>query len=135
MVGLFVLGSMVCICLVVGSLCSTSKNDSGLTAVGVGFIICGAIFLVFFAFDASQAIRSGLPMVDINSGQYKVGFVYQAGNKVSLGVEINDNNMGLVKFIALKMLIEKAIKKKTSTLHMTSKSGLHVLKKMLFLLL
>ena len=56
---------------------------------GFGFIffIFGVAELVLFSSVSSYVLRDGSPKLDIKAGEYKVAFVYEVGERVSVGVE------------------------------------------------
>ena len=55
------------------------------TAVVFGLI--GLIFIVCFGFCFLNAYEDGSPLTQISPGIYKIGFVYQAGGNVNIGIE------------------------------------------------
>ena len=55
------------------------------TAVVFGLI--GLIFIVCFGFCFLNAYEDGSPLTQISPGIYKIGFVYQAGANVTVGIE------------------------------------------------
>ncbi len=54
--------------------------SSALMAGGIFFLIC-------FGICYSYAYKDGSPLTQISPGVYKVGFVYQAGVNVTVGIE------------------------------------------------
>jgi hypothetical protein len=50
-------------------------------------LLLGVILLVVFGWWYGQIFKDGSPVSDISPGVYRVGFVYQAGDYVSVGVE------------------------------------------------
>lgn len=58
------------------------------SAAGFAVSVLGVLFLVLVTFGAvPQEWPSGLPKTSINTGEYKVAFVYVAGENVNLGIE------------------------------------------------
>lgn len=51
------------------------------------YFIVGVCFLVAFGWQSAQVFSNGSPINRISPGVYKVGFVYQAGENVNLGIE------------------------------------------------
>lgn len=58
------------------------------SAAGFAISVFGVLSLVLATFaGVPQELPSGLPKTSINTGEYKVAFVYVAGENVNLGVE------------------------------------------------
>jgi hypothetical protein len=54
------------------------------------FLVLGLLFLLLSAnglWNYARSEPTGLPLTQISPGVYKVGFVYQAGGNVSVGIE------------------------------------------------
>jgi len=47
----------------------------------------GVVSILLFAIVAARVLKDGSPVLDIKAGQYKVAFVYEAGDNVSIVIE------------------------------------------------
>lgn len=58
------------------------------SAAGFVVSVLGVLFLILVTFAAvPQELPSGLPKTSINTGEYKVAFVYVAAENVNMGIE------------------------------------------------
>lgn len=80
-----VLIGLVAVVLIVFSALMFYENED--IFLGFAFTILSVFCLVFFSFISRDVLRDGSPKLDIQAGEYKVAFVYQAGDNVSVGVE------------------------------------------------
>lgn len=77
-------GIWVIIALVLAGMSFEDK----MPGLGFGLCILGGLALIIFAILSAIIIRTGNPIIDISQGKYKLAFVYQAGDNVSLGLEV-----------------------------------------------
>jgi len=54
---------------------------------GISFLLIGIFTLYVFADVSRSVLNTGSPVAHIVPGTYKVGFVYLAGENVSIGIE------------------------------------------------
>ncbi len=96
---LFVIGLIVVLFLLLAGACLASEND-GLAAL---FTVLGLFSLVLFSAISSNNLRDGSPaaLSKLTAGHYKVAFVYQAGDYVSLGLNIADGSKDKVEYLYL----------------------------------
>lgn len=59
------------------------KRDGVCVALMAG----GIFFLICLSVCSFYAFQNGSPLTQISPGVYKIGFVYQAGGNVSIGIE------------------------------------------------
>ncbi len=80
---------LVIFSVAVGYYLKSVISDDSLTSFS-GFCLSLVGFMVFFVFILYDwdVYRNGLPITEIDRGEYKVGFVYRAGPNVSLGLEM-----------------------------------------------
>ncbi len=66
---------------------SIKKAEPLFEFAGVACFIVGSLLLYGFADTSRFVLNTGSPVTKIAPGTYKVGFVYQAGENVSVGIE------------------------------------------------
>lgn len=81
------------VCFVIGGLILLEGQSINSTVFGIIFCLFGFLFLALFILQthdlgAKEQAAFGQPQTEIAAGSYKVGFVYEAGDRVSVGVEI-----------------------------------------------
>lgn len=87
MSGLVSVGLIAVCFLVCAGVLFKSKLPFLRPILGVAYLIIGILCLCLFAYVSRDILNNGSPVTEITPGTYKVGFVYQAGGNVSIGIE------------------------------------------------